>query len=72
MKRHQVNLPSRTVTVWHNGNHYHGNYTVDGQRLTVSYGTEAISERIDPFAESNVPLAAHLLTLLVSAEKKDF
>jgi len=71
MKRHQKNLPIRIVTFEHNGKTYSGNYTVDGQYLKVSFGMEAKTTLIDPFAGKTETLAALLLSELVSEKKRD-
>ena len=68
----EQNLPSRTVTLVHNGKNYQGTYTVDGSYLTVLFGMATKTTQIDPFHDTLEVYAKLLLSEMVEAEKKDF
>jgi len=62
--------PRHSVTLWHNGNGYHGSYTVHGQRVTVYLGTAAISGVLPPHSGvSPLSFASSLLKELVLKKK---
>ena len=64
------NPPRHSVTIWHNGNVYHGSYTVHGQQVTVYLGTAAISGELPPHPGATpLALASSLLKGLVLKKK---
>ena len=68
-----INHQAHTITIWRNGIHCQGSYTVDDQHLTVYLGKEAISVKLYQISHADpLAVAADLLAKLVSKEKMGF